>query len=337
MNRRDLGDGEADTGLNRVGHLIGLQAEYRSCGCGVADGRAGGLVEGGWGDVVGAADVGGRLARAQSGGDLLGRLAVRRGQGDEGARLRLAQRVFLELEALADAVFRDRRVGRSLRRKQNHRHHAELGRAQTVGVLLDEGVQLGVSRGGDLTGHRRGNLEPTTVAAFEGGTGQQRAIDARHAGAGEDGGAEMLRRVLVAQVLLQHGGGQVLLRQSRLISLLVELSGDRVEEGRDLADLLDDQLLSRADARLVGPVQEAQLLRLLGQEADVNVFRDQLLVRQGTADLLLQPFTHLIESCAELDFVHRAVARVDDVFRSQVGEDIHPRADDHEADRDQDE
>ena len=45
------------------------------------------------------------------GGDLLGRLAVGRSQGDERARLGRAQRVLLELEALADAVFRDRRIG----------------------------------------------------------------------------------------------------------------------------------------------------------------------------------------------------------------------------------
>ncbi len=147
----------------------------------------------------------------------------------------------------------------------------------------------------------------------------------------------MLRRILVAQVLLQHGGGQVLLRQGALIGLLIELARDRVEEGGDLADLLDDQFLAGADARFPGPVQEAELFGLAVQEAGVDVFRDQVLVGHGTTGLLLDVFAHTPEGGAELGLVHRTVAGVDHMFRAQVGEDVHPRAHDHETDGDQDE
>ena len=119
------------------------------------------------------------------------------------------------------------------------------------------GVQLGVGGSGDLTGHGARHLEPATVAGLIGRTRQKGAVDTRHTSAGEDGRTEMLHGVLVAQILLQHGRGQVLLGQGGLIGLLVELAGDGVEEGRDLTDLLDDQFLARPDAGLPGPVQEA--------------------------------------------------------------------------------
>jgi hypothetical protein len=282
--------------------------------------------------------VGGRrLTGPLGGGDLLGGVAAWGGQGGEGAGLGLAQAVLLELETFADAVVGDRGGGALIRREQHDRDHAELRRAQAGGVFLDEGVQLGVGRGRHLAGHGRGQFEPAAVAGLEGRTGEQGAVDARHAGAGEDGGAEMLGRILVAQVLLQHGRGQVLLGQGALIGLLVELAGDRVEEGRDLADLLDDQILAGTYARLPGPVQEAQLFGLAVQEAGVDVLSDQVLVGHGTTGLLLDILAHATEGRAELGLVHRPVASVDDVFRSQVGEYIHARAHDHETDGDQDE
>ncbi|MNJ38828.1 hypothetical protein D3C77_336840 [compost metagenome] len=141
--------------------------------------------------------------------------------------------------------------------------------------------------------------------------------------------------ILVAQVLLEHFRGQVLLGQGLGVEVLVELAGDLVEEGGDLADLLQHQFLAGADAGLPGPVEEAQALGLGVEILLVQVLLDHVVIADGAAGLLLQVGAHALEVGAELVGVHAAVAGADDVARPQVGEDVRLGADNQEAEDDQ--
>ncbi|MNX43972.1 hypothetical protein D3C86_744450 [compost metagenome] len=203
------------------------------------------------------------------------------------------------------------------------------------GVLVDEGGQLGVGRGGSRTGHGLGHVEPATVTRFQRLTGQQGAVDARHAGAGEDACAELAGDVLIAQVLFQHFRGQTLGGQSFLVAVLIKLAGDLVEEGRDLADFLKHQLLAGTDAGVPGPGEEAEALGLAFQILGVDVLLDHVVERHRATGLLLQVGANALEVAAELGGADAAVAGVDDVLGSEAGEDVGLGADNQEAEDDQ--
>ncbi|MNE01936.1 hypothetical protein D3C80_943930 [compost metagenome] len=318
-----LGDRKAEAALDRVGDLIGGQGEDGGADGGVAEGALRRVVVVAGLNLVGGGDFGRGLAGAQVGGDAVGGGLGRRRQGDEGALFGVRQGGLAELEALADALLGDRRrLAVGARIEQHDRNHAEFGTAQLGGVFVEEGGQLGVGRRRRRAGHGLCHVEPATVARFQRLTGEQGAIDARHPGAGEDGGAELAGDVLVAQILFEHFGSQALGGERLFIAVLIELTADLVEEGGDLTDFLQNQFLAGPDAGVPGPGQEAEALRLAFQVLGVDVFLDHVLEGHGTTGLLLQVVAHTLEIAAELLGADAAIAGVDDMFRAEAREDI---------------
>ena len=142
----------------------------------------------------------------------------------------------------------------------------------------------------------------------------------------------------VAELFLQLDGREVLLGQRLFVLGLIELAGDLIEEGGDLADALDDQRLVRADADPARPFQEAEALGLAFQIADVDVGCDQVLKRQGASFLFGGIGADPLEVSPELRSVHRAFAGGNDMLGAQAPEHVGLRsADDGEADDQQSE
>jgi hypothetical protein len=180
--------------------------------------------------AVGAGDDGRLVALGQALGDRRGGLGVGGDDLDERAGLGRAQGVLAEVVGLDDVgLGHGHRAFQGLGAEAGHRQDPRLGTGQLGGVLLHEGLELGVGRGGRLFDGRGIDREGGQVAAFQAVGGLQGRIDARGAQAGGHGAEQMGLGDVVAQRGFVAGRGQLVLGQQALVHLGVELAGDRIE------------------------------------------------------------------------------------------------------------
>ncbi len=335
LGRRDAGQldhGEAARALDRARALAGLHGEHRLAHLGIGDGALGRIGVADRLDAIAAGDRARILALGQTRGHGLGLGGVLGGDLHERAALGHAELGLLGVELLLHVG----RLGlqRGLDRLGADAHEAELARlrpAQPRGQAVHELGELSVGR----LGRRRDGMlvqhEVVGDAALLIQRTEQGCVGKRRPQAGDHPRRELHSGDLVAQLLFEQRDGEAVLGQERLIGLLVEAAGDRVEEGGDLAQLLHQELVGGLHA---GPAngflhgfRAGQVLQQLLDRALV----DRLLGRDRLAGSLLDVLQRLVEAVLEVGGRDPARAGPDHVVADSRVEDV-PYAPDGEAD-----
>ena len=148
----------------------------------------------------------------------------------------------------------------------------------------------------------------------------------------------MLLGHLVAQHLVELGGGQAVLAQALLIGLGVEAAGDLVEEGGDFLQLGDQQLVGGPDTGARQQLGEGLAGGDAVQHPAVEAVGGRHLRRDRLAGLLLEAGFVGVVLSLEVGGRQGARARLDHLVAATAGEDVvdaeHGEADDQQADQD---
>ncbi len=328
-----LGHRQAELALDRSRDLAGLQGEHRLGDALVAD-RGGGHV----GiadrlDAIGAGDGAGVLALGEPRGDRRRLCRVLGRDLDEAAPFRNRQPRLLDIERLLHVRFTGMQAdGDRLGADADQGDHARLGLAQPIGVQLDELVQLGVGGLGRRRLSFRVQQEVVGRAGLLVQRGEHHRIARRRLQSGRQGRGEVDHRELVAQVLLELQRRQVAVGQQLLVGLFVKGAGHRIEEGRDLAHLVQHQLIGGLDARTPDRLEHGFLVGHVLQRLLDHALLDRLVEGDGLAGLLLELLQLLGEALLEVGRIDHARAglhhRVADAHVEDVSDPPDTEADD---------